>query len=197
MPDIQSLMQQCPADIWRSRQSPRQRAFGPRKSWRSDECRDSVAKCAKACTDGLNGSACFAAARVLETDGAAEFRLASRQGFALACALGLAGGCTNSAAYIRTSSLSSDHLSSRRRPDTLSCLRRSFATACEAGHAWGCAMEGQSLRIGEGGPVDLQRARAQLGRACAISARQNGESAVAASCRFAKQQLQMLRAAEE
>ena len=196
VPDMQSLMRQCPADIWRTRQSLRQRMLGPRGLWRSEQCRDQIAKCARACTDELNSSACFAAARVLETDQAGRFVLQSRQAFALTCALGRASGCINRAAGLRNSPLASDEFSDRRTPDSLHCLRRSFALACAEGIAWGCAMEGQSLRLGEGGPVDPQEARARFGRACALGAGQTGGDTIPAACRFAKDQLRILRERE-
>ncbi|TRW96000.1 hypothetical protein FNJ84_14235 [Paracoccus sp. M683] len=106
--------------------------------------------------------------------------------------MGHPSGCTNRGATIRNVATPIDPISVGDRETALTCIKRTFAIACSAENAWGCAMEGQALRLGEGGPVDKTTARDRLDYACVLSGETEKSDSTLAPCRFAKQQLELL-----
>lgn len=191
---MSALMAACPADIFRQRMPWYRRLI----FWREEEdmgaarCRRDIPYCVKSCVEGASAAACFRLARLFEEPETPDFDIASRRAFALSCALGYAGGCTNRGAGIRNAPMPEDPPSEDQSEETMICLRRSFALACDWKNSWGCAMEGQALRLGEGGSVDLERARVRLNRACALSAAPEGKDTARAPCRFARRHLEQI-----
>lgn len=168
----------CPADL------PRRRAAPANPSLDEAACAAVPAGCLAACEAG-DGGACFHLARAFQRDKSHPSRVWERL-FAAACAGGHAAGCTNRAAGIRNGGYEDDpfrRVASKRRD---SCLRRSFARACKGEDAWGCAMLGQSHRLGEGGAKSAAQARRAYDEACGI-----GPGFTA--CDFAKDGLRRLR----
>ncbi|MDO5630829.1 MAG: hypothetical protein Q4G22_03220 [Paracoccus sp. (in: a-proteobacteria)] len=194
---IDELTQTCPADVWKTRRGLWQSWVGDSTTWSWRRCRQDVAGCLDRCINNRNGSACLAAARVIERSDleiAAQprFDMARRQGFSLACALGSPSACTNRGASLRNARIRQDQLSQDRSEEFYSCLMRTFSIACSADNAWGCSMEGQAFQLGEGHPVDLKKATARFLRACSISATPEGEDTEVAPCRFARQRLELI-----
>ncbi len=117
----------------------------------------------------MNGQACFSLARVLQEHGAPAFDRHYEPLFALACAIGKPGGCTNRGGGIRNGGYAADPSKSWSEAEKATCLRRTFKIACENEDAWGCAMYGQSLFTGEGGAQDDAAAAAAFEKSCAIN----------------------------
>lgn len=80
--------------------------------------------------------------------------------FLRACRLGIASGCTNTAAYI----VRVEQPAAPR----LTCAVRTFELTCNRGDPWGCTMLGELLAEGHGVPRDLQRALRVLPRGCVL-----------------------------
>ena len=191
--DIKVLTQTCPADIWRARRTWRHWLFWEGKKWDEVDCRNNISACTTECIDRLNGSACRAIALVLEKYGLPEFDMERRHGYSLACALGNPSGCTNRGATIRNAKTPSDAISHHTTEENLTCLYRTFSIACTALDAWGCAMEGLAHRLGQGTPVDYKKARARYNRTCSLSRGPEKKETGEAPCRFATDQLRLLK----
>lgn len=190
---MQVLMETCPADIWETRKGWRHWFGGSNGGWGTGWCQKNAAECINRCIEGMDGSACGAAAHTLERYQSADFGLASRRAFALACSLGNASGCTNRAAGIRNSPIAGDALSQDQSGETAVCLARSFAIACSADDAWGCVMEGQGHWLGEGTPPDLAKAEVRFIRTCTLHPGPEKEEFAFAPCRFANELRQRMQ----
>ncbi len=183
---IQTVLESCPADIKGTRKTWRHWLFFNRNAWSFSNCNANIETCLRACTDNLDGSACRAVGRIFEKFGGPEYDFNRRQGYALACALGNASGCTNRGASIRKSKTKVDVLTQSDPEKLALCQTRTFAAACSDGDAWGCAMEGQARRFGEGVPVDFTKAREKFVKACALHPGPEKKNSDAAPCRFAR-----------
>lgn len=168
----------CPADLPRRRA---RRLANPALD--ENACAAAPAGCLAACEAG-DGAACFHLGRVFQEDASHPARVWERL-FAAACAGGHAGGCTNRAAGIRNGDYDDDLFARRGKSERESCLRRSFERACRGEDAWGCAMLGQSWRVGEGGPSNRGQARRAYDEACRLAP-------TFAACEFAKDGLSQL-----
>jgi hypothetical protein len=184
--DLASLVDACPADI---QNSLREGLFAT--EWSLDDCRSDMTACVSACLGARSMTACNRVARILEMDGGTDQELGTRRYYALACALGRPGACTNRAAQIRNAPWPGDPLSRIGIAKTGDCLRRSFDQACSGDDIWGCAMAGQAWRLGEGGRPDQAIAIAQYSRACYLASTDSSAAATAA-CAFAEAGLALL-----
>jgi TPR repeat protein len=175
----------CPADafererpFWRGLAAPRQ----PSERF----CALHPADCYSLCVGWANGPACFNLAQAHEhhsLDVADEFD--AQRFHALACAMGYSAGCTNRAAGIRNRHYRDDTFRSSPATDKPTCEYRSFLLDCDRRGAWGCAMLGQSYRVGEGVAAQPERARAAFAASCEINPK-------FAACDFAKRQLEIM-----
>ena len=192
LPFMADLTKACPADIMGQRMPWYRKLTASRLSWSESRCTDSFPVCLNACLKSNNADACFNVARVFENFDDTRYDLSRRQGFALACALGDANGCTNRGANIRNAYSEEDPFFEAYTGDTDSCLARSFEQACAKDSEWGCAMAGQALRLGEGVPVDLETARQRLEKACLLSNENRDADTERAPCRFAREQMKLI-----
>ena len=191
---IDALFAACPADIWRTRQEAPSLLAPTRKVWTERSCQRDFKDCVTACVDRGGGTACRHVARAIEMHGLPDGNLDRRRANALACALGNPAGCTNRGAEIRNSWIEGETLSRRedQRVARDLCLFRTFDVACAADDAWGCAMSGQTYRLGEGVAVDPDMAAAKYRRACALHQGPEEERSEYAPCRFARSGLASL-----
>jgi len=185
---VGDLFAACPADIWRTRQAAPSLLSPTRRVWTETSCQRDFEDCVTACVDRGSGTACRQVARAIEMHGLPDGDLSRRQANALACALGAPSGCTNRGAEIRNAWIEQETFSRREGQRAVRdlCLFRTFETACAADDAWGCAMSGQSFRLGEGVGEDADRAAAQYRRACALHTGPEEERTEYAPCRFAR-----------
>lgn len=157
-PEYNRVVDQCPLNIYQSRT-----AVGGQAA----DCDADPGMCLAQCSAG-NATACFNAARVVETgeeigpDGELKFPL-----FMAACSLGSANACVNAAATVKNGSWAGT------RPtvaDGDSCQVRTYRRMCEDGAAWGCYMTAQEYRVGSSA-VSQSDARFEqfMRRACAVS----------------------------
>lgn len=188
---IDALFAACPADIWRSRRDAPSLLAPTRKVWTEKTCQRDFGDCLTACVDRGGAVACRQVASAIEVHGLPDGNPARRHANALACALGYPSGCTNRDAEIRNSWIPEERLSSGegRRAARDLCLFRTFEIVCAADDAWGCAMSGQSFRLGEGVATDADRAETQYRRACALHRGPEEERSEYAPCRFARREL--------
>ncbi len=191
---IDALFVACPADIWRSRQAAPSLLAPTRKVWTERSCQRDFDTCVTACVDRGSATACRYVARAVEMHGLPDGDMDRRRANALACALGNPAGCTNRGAEIRNAWIEGESLSRRedQRVARDLCLFRTFDIACAADDAWGCAMSGQSYRLGEGVAVDPDKAAAKYRRACALHEGPEEERSEYAPCRFARSGLASL-----
>lgn len=186
------LLTSCPADIMGKRNTFWRRLTASSHSWSETGCKNNFSVCVNACLSSNNSVACFNMARVFEILDDTTYALAKRQGFALSCALGNASGCTNRGATLRNAEIDEDPFFATNMGDKNLCFARTFSKACSKNDEWGCAMEGQSHRLGEGTPVDLIKARKRLEKACLLSNENKDSDTERAPCRFAKWQMQLI-----
>ena len=192
LPYMSDLITACPADIMNQRMTWFRKLTASSLSWSETSCRSNFSGCLKACLKSNNSDACFKVARVFETHDDTQYDLARRQGFALSCALGDANGCTNRGANIRNAYSDEDPFFQAYTGDRNDCLARSFERACATNSEWGCAMAGQSHRLGEGTPVDFDKARKRFEKTCLFSKENENSDTERAPCRFARAQLKLI-----
>lgn len=192
LPYMPELITACPADIMGERMTWFRRLTASSLSWSENSCRANFQGCLKACLNSHNSEACFKVARVFETFDNDRYDLARRQGFALSCALGNANGCTNRGANIRNAYAEVDPFFEAYTGDKDDCLARSFEQACAKSSEWGCAMAGQAHRLGQGVPVDFEKAFKRLEKACLLSDENKDTASERAPCRFAREQMKLL-----
>lgn len=190
---IESLFAACPADIWRKRHTNSLWSRMTTGHWSEGSCQNTFTDCVTACVDRGNGKACRQMARVIEVYGLPEGNIDRRRANALACSLGNAPGCTNRGAEIRNAAIPEDAVSQEHGTARALCLFQTFDVACTAKDAWGCAMLGQSYRLGEGVVADRNNAMANYERACALHLGPEEERSEYAPCRFARTGLAAMR----
>jgi TPR repeat protein len=88
--------------------------------------------------------------------------------FAVACATGSAGGCTNRGAGIRNGFYDDDPFTGKSDEVRDACLFRTFEKTCLMDDPWGCTMHGMSFQYGEGVEADTEVAREFYLRSCAL-----------------------------
>lgn len=174
----------CPADLFRT-ERPFWSYFVEDRSVDMAVCEADAMTCYLRCTGARSGAACFALARAFQEsdgDGGPEY---SQKLFGHSCAIGYRAGCTNRGAGIRNGDYESDPFREVDGEATDSCLFRSFEIACGQADAWGCAMLGQSYRLGEGVPADDAEASRHYRRSCEINPDFD-------ACRFARRGLESI-----
>jgi hypothetical protein len=153
----------CPANVF-----GRVRGGGPVEGLTESVCSAEPTRCWTLCTEGRNGTACFRLARVFQ-EHAPENDPRTQVLFTMACARGMAAGCTNRGAGVRNAEYENDPLRAWSKSRREACTARSFAVACDQNDSWGCFMSGQATANGEGVRRDLARARMIYERACAAT----------------------------
>lgn len=184
-PMVARAVAACPADVF-ERERPFWRGLATPRQPSERTCALHPADCYDLCTKWANGPACFNLAQAYEhhsLDVTNEFD--GQRFHALACAMGYPAGCTNRAAGIRNRHYRDDIYRSAMSTERGVCEYRSFLLDCDRRGAWGCAMLGQSYRIGEGVAVQPLKARAAFGASCEINPK-------FAACDFAKRQLEIM-----
>lgn len=176
----------CPADIFK-RRATLFSFFGTDEWPDLDGCAADIKLCHDACVQGENGQACFSLARVLQEHGAPAADRHYEPLFALACAIGKSGACTNRGGGIRNGGYAADPSKNWSEEEKATCLRRTFKMTCDKGDAWGCAMYGQSLFLGEGGAQDDVAATAAFEKSCVLDPD-------FASCEFSQSYLNDMKA---
>jgi hypothetical protein len=154
-PDWLPSLDKCPADVMPAQETA--------SGFHEGRCESTLEQCVSNCGAG-NAGDCYAAALILQKE-----QRGSRVPDALflrACALGVASGCTNRAASMKSGG------------DT-ACAVRTFAAACDRNDPWACTMIGMHLVRGVGIDKDHDRARRVLFKSCRY-----GETDEA--CRYAK-----------
>jgi hypothetical protein len=184
--ELPAVYEVCPADIYKSKMT----LFSLLRTdeWPDlDACEADLKYCHDACVHGKNGEACFSLARLLQDNGAPAADRHYEPLFALACAIGKPAGCTNRGGGIRNGGYENDPSGKWTEEARGLCLRRSFKTACDGDDAWGCAMHGQALFLGEGGPEDWGLAKAAFEKTCTLDPDFD-------SCGFAKSYMEDMKA---
>ena len=96
-----------------------------------EACAADLKFCHDCCVQGKNAEACFSLARVLQDHGAPASDRHYEPLFALACAIGKPGGCTNRGGGIRNGGYTADPSKSWSEAARRTCLRRTFKIACD------------------------------------------------------------------
>jgi len=131
----------------------------------AEEC-ETPTECQQQCAAG-NGEGCFELARTFqEREPDVPKSIATRM-FALSCAFGFAGGCTNRAAGIIWAE-GDDPFASRSQLERRQCAARSFVQSCQFDDAWGCAMHADDSMTGVLGPKDVVAAKKAADKACEL-----------------------------
>ncbi len=173
--DIKTFYKICPADVAGTRASRRTVVD---KSLTAEFCLAKPEVCLDQCRGQKSAEACFELGLALQRG---EYAIPPRLAegfFALACAMGSAGGCTNRGGGLRNGGYDDDPF--RGRPAAArNCEYRTFRYSCRHGDAWGCAMFGQALLKGEGVAKNVAQARMAFDKACGIDPK-------FAACDFAK-----------
>lgn len=167
------LFSACPADV-HGRRRPmglavllapllRQRTFS------QSECEAHPGTCLQACRVWAEPHTCFNLATALQKHPDTVSQSAWERLFSQACAAGEAAGCTNRAAGMRNAEVPGDIFRQASGPTRELCEHRSFALACSHDDSWGCAMLGQSWRLGEGAPANPVEAIRAYSRACELA----------------------------
>lgn len=184
--ELRAAYEACPADIYRSHATLFS-FLGVAEGPDMDTCAADLKLCRDSCVQGKNAEACHSLARVLQDHGAPAADKHHEPLFALACAIGKPSGCTNRGGGIRNGGYTTDPSKKWSEAARGLCLLRTFSIACEADDAWGCAMQGQALFLGEGGPEDWAGANAGFEKSCEL--KPDFES-----CEFAKSYLADMKA---
>jgi TPR repeat protein len=171
----------CPANVF-----GRVRGAAPVEDLTEAVCTAEPSRCWTSCTEGRNGTACFRLARVFQERGP-QGDPRSQILFAMACARGMAAGCTNRAAGVRNGKYDEDPLRKLSEAKREACTARSFAVACRQEDSWGCFMHGQAAANGEGIPRDVALARKSYAKACTATGGRD-----VAGCASAKEALEGL-----
>ncbi len=185
-PALQRMLDVCPADVFGRDASLWVRLRGRRRVPVA-ACEEHPSDCLAQCTSGSDPEGCLSLALALQRH---QPRIGERYAqilFARTCALGLGAGCTNRAASIRNAPFPGDPFADAPQHRKEQCEFRSFTAACGDGDAWGCAMLGQSYRLGEGTEADAAQARRNYQKSCAISP-------AFAACDFARGDLRLMDA---
>ncbi|RUS63460.1 sel1 repeat family protein [Pseudorhodobacter sp. E13] len=185
---IDALYAACPADIYASQTSLWRKLLRGDSSITYAFCKENFGRCQSLCLQEDDARACTHMARVLEFRDEEGARVASRKTYALACALGRAGGCTNRGAGLRNRTVAGDPMQSGDVA-LVPCLFRSFEQACAEGDSWGCAMSGQTYQLGEGVSADPAQAKRLFLQACDLAS-----SPKFAACVFAQDKLKAMAA---
>jgi hypothetical protein len=162
-PATEGIYSTCPADVF-----GRVRRRAAKGGLTESACAADPMRCWESCSGNRNGEACFRLARVFQ-DHAPKGDPRSQILFTMACARGMAAGCTNRGAGVRNAAYLNDLLREQPKARQEACTARSFDVACRNGDSWGCFMHGQAAQNGEGIPRDVARARASYRRACALT----------------------------
>jgi hypothetical protein len=162
-PSVMRNYSVCPANVF-----GRVRGGAPVEGLTEAVCTSEPSRCWTLCTEGRNGTACFRLARVFQEHGPKNDPR-SQILFAMACARGMASGCTNRAAGVRNAEYDDDPLRKLGKAKREACTARSFYIACERKDSWGCFMYGQAAQNGEGIPRDVALARRSYAKACAAT----------------------------
>ncbi|EJN03883.1 sel1 repeat family protein [Phyllobacterium sp. YR531] len=165
--ELQTLYGACPADIWKTKMSF-WKPFTTRFGMNLNACRNDPKMCLRNCLGEQDSVACFSLAVVWEMNGESKDYPNWQRLFALSCALGHPGGCTNRAASILSDTHESDPFPDPNEPETARCLFRSFQETCAARDAWGCAMHGASYQFGNGVQKNNALARRYYEQSCEI-----------------------------
>jgi hypothetical protein len=153
----------CPANVF-----GRVRGGAPVEGLTEAVCTAEPMRCWTLCNEGRNGTACFRLARVFQERGP-ENDPRSQILFTMACARGMAAGCTNRGAGVRNGEYDEDPFRKLSKARREACTFRSFDIACRQEDSWGCFMHGQAAASGEGVKRDIGRARDSFARACAAT----------------------------
>jgi hypothetical protein len=162
----------CPADVFRQARASGVQTLAT--------CAAEPMGCWTLCSKSRDGNACFRLALAFQQF-APEGDPRSQILFTMACARGMAAGCTNRGAGIRNSDYDGDPLKKLSKAKREACTARSFAIACRQEDSWGCFMLGQATANGEGVQRDLASARADYARACAATGGQDVAGCAAAN----------------
>lgn len=183
-PALARVYAACPADVFRQEAAPWEPLIRSR-GVPLEICGTRPLSCLALCTTGSSGGHCFALARAFQVNQDQIKPRHAQMLFSMACATGMAGGCTNRAASIRNMRHEGDPF--REAPEERKdlCQYRSFEIACGRRDAWGCAMLGQSHHYGEGVRADAAQARHFYQESCRISP-------AFAACEFSKSGIKAL-----
>ena len=187
IPSAAGLVDQCPADIYKTEQSIWNRLTGSTAFETRASCRADFLTCLDACTENTDARACLHVGILLDQTDDDDLKLAARYSHALACAGGQRSGCTNRGGGIRNVRVEGDRLSLLTSDEKVSCLFDTFTLTCEAGDAWGCAMLGQAYHQGEGTAENTARAATLYARTCAMVS-----GPEISSCAFATRRLDQI-----
>jgi len=116
-------------------------------------CAQEVQGCFDMCVSG-ESDACFALGNRLQHD-EQTLQIATTL-FKASCKFGLASGCTNAAAVVK----------SEQGLDAAQCYTKTFQRTCALDDPWGCTMYAVSLIYGEGVEHDLDKALAAMEGSC-------------------------------
>lgn len=163
----QSLWQACPADIFGSGKGFWS-SFIDNPEFDIEDCAQDPHGCYRHCFEARNENACFSLARTLQDNTEEKFSRHWEAMFAVACAMGSAGGCTNRGAGIRNGGYADDPFTGKPEDLRDGCLFRTFEKTCLADDPWGCTMHGMSFQYGEGVKADPEVAREFYLRSCAL-----------------------------
>jgi len=157
---LQRFYRMCPADV-AGKLSTRFASLAPSPK----DCSANPEACYQACSQS-DSKACFDLAQALEdAKPAIDYRVIKPL-FAVACALGDAGACTNRASSLRN--VEGDDPLDHAAESAEVCEFRSFNYACAHNDAWGCAMLGQAALNGEGIGRSLAMAQRSFAASCRI-----------------------------
>lgn len=163
----QSLWNACPADIFKT-----EKAFWSglidNPDYEAGDCEQDAPGCYRHCFEARNENACFALALTLQLNTERALSRHWETMFAVACAMGSAGGCTNRGAGIRNGRYEDDPFSDKSEGVRDACLFRTFEQSCLADDAWGCTMHGMAYQYGEGVKADPEVAKEFYLRSCAL-----------------------------
>ncbi len=162
------LYRQCPGGLFKPEpsRSPRLHRQAARLN---DACEGQESACFRACVQEGNGAACLDLAYIAQRKRALVAPRYAQVLFTLACANGVGAGCTNRAAGIRNGGYADDPIGTGPDGASERCQHRSFKIACEQRDPWGCAMLGQSYRLGEGTAENPIAARSAYQQSCKLS----------------------------